>query len=171
VTRSIKEEGTTESCLIATLMKHTIAFINSFYTESIWSEKACQVLSVKVTLVQGITVRINSFFKNGNVEVGEAHGQHNLLIYSWRTWSQMGNLEHCCFSGYLVLRPLPQFLRAFSQGQMLNHTGTVPLLVLFTGVHTLHIFRFYFFLIPYLLSGSNEYLLIPWILFISTPVF
>jgi hypothetical protein len=32
------------------------------------------------------------------------------------------------FFGCLVLRPLPQFLRAFSQGQMPNHTGMVPLM-------------------------------------------
>jgi hypothetical protein len=49
VTKAIKDNKTTESCSIATLMKHTAAFIN-FYTESIWSEKACQVLCVKVTL-------------------------------------------------------------------------------------------------------------------------
>jgi hypothetical protein len=60
VTEAIKYEGTTESCSIATLMKYTLLFINSFYTESIWSEKACQVLHVKVTLVQGSTVKINS---------------------------------------------------------------------------------------------------------------
>jgi hypothetical protein len=40
-------------------MKHPLLFINPFYTESIWSEKACQVLQVKVTLVQGSTVKIN----------------------------------------------------------------------------------------------------------------
>jgi hypothetical protein len=55
-----KNGGTTESCSIATLMKHTIAIINSFYTESVWSEKVCQILYVKVTLVQGSTVKINS---------------------------------------------------------------------------------------------------------------
>jgi hypothetical protein len=60
VTEAGRDERTTESCSIATLMKHTTAFINSFYTESIWSEKACQVLRVKVTLAQGSTVKINS---------------------------------------------------------------------------------------------------------------
>jgi hypothetical protein len=35
-----RDEGTTESCSIATLMKYTLLFTNSFYTESIWSEKA-----------------------------------------------------------------------------------------------------------------------------------
>jgi hypothetical protein len=39
-----------------------------------------------------------------------------------------GTLSTFVFSGCLVLRPFPQFLRAFLQGQMLNHTGTVPLL-------------------------------------------
>jgi hypothetical protein len=34
------------------------------------------------------------------------------------------------FSGRLVLSPLLQLLGAFSQGQMPNHTGTVPLLAL-----------------------------------------
>jgi hypothetical protein len=57
VTRAIKDEGTTESCSVATLMKHNNAFINSFYTERIWPEK---VLHVKVMLVQGSTVKINS---------------------------------------------------------------------------------------------------------------
>jgi hypothetical protein len=60
VTEARRDEGTTESCSIATLMKYTLLFINSFYTKSIWSEKACQVLRVKVTLVQGSTVKINS---------------------------------------------------------------------------------------------------------------
>jgi hypothetical protein len=84
VTKAVKEWGTTESYSIATLVKHTTVFINSFYTESIWSEKACQVLRVKITLVQGSTVKFNSLlylFKNGNREAGEAHSQHNLLIY------------------------------------------------------------------------------------------
>jgi hypothetical protein len=66
-----------------------------------------------------------SFLKQEQ-ETGEAHSQHNLLIYIWRTRSHLGNLEHCCFSGRLVLRPLPQFLGAFSQSQMPNHTSTVP---------------------------------------------
>jgi hypothetical protein len=70
-----------------------------------------------------------SFLKQEQ-ETGEAHSQHNLLIYIWRTRSHLGNLEHCCFSGRLVLRPLPQFLGAFSQSQMPNHTSTVPLLAL-----------------------------------------
>jgi hypothetical protein len=60
VTEAGRDEETTESCSIATLMKYTLLFINSFYTESIWSEKACQVLHVKVTLAQGSTVKINS---------------------------------------------------------------------------------------------------------------
>jgi hypothetical protein len=38
-------------------MKYTLLFINSFYTESIWSEIACQVSCVKVTLAQGNTVK------------------------------------------------------------------------------------------------------------------
>jgi hypothetical protein len=58
VTGAIKDEGTTESCSVATLMKHTTAFIYSFFKESLWSEKAHQVLHVKVT--QGSTVKINS---------------------------------------------------------------------------------------------------------------
>jgi hypothetical protein len=60
VTKARRDEGTTESCSIATLMKYTLLFINSFYTESIWSEKACQAFRVKVTLAQGSTVKINS---------------------------------------------------------------------------------------------------------------
>jgi hypothetical protein len=60
VTEAKRDEGTTESCSIVTLMKYTLLFINSFYTESIWSEKACQVLQVKVTLAQGSIVNINS---------------------------------------------------------------------------------------------------------------
>jgi hypothetical protein len=64
-------------------------------------------------------------FKNRNREAGEAHGQHNLLIYIWRTRSHLGNLEHCCFSRRLVLRFLPLFFGVFSQGQIPNHTGTV----------------------------------------------
>jgi hypothetical protein len=48
VTEAVKDEGTTETCPIATLMKHPLLFINSFYTESICSEKACQALHVKV---------------------------------------------------------------------------------------------------------------------------
>jgi hypothetical protein len=60
VTEAGRDAGTTESCSIATLMKCTLLFINSFYTESIWSEKACQVLHVKFTLAQGSTVKINS---------------------------------------------------------------------------------------------------------------
>jgi hypothetical protein len=47
----------------------------------------------------------------------------------WRTLSTV------VFSGHLVLRPLPQVLRAFSQGQMLNHTGTVPLLAPTTHIY------------------------------------
>jgi hypothetical protein len=69
------DEGTTESCSIATLMKCTLIFTNSFYTESMWSGKACQVLCVKVTLAQGSSVKINSLlclFQNGNREAGEA---------------------------------------------------------------------------------------------------
>jgi hypothetical protein len=60
VTKAERDEVTTESCSIATLMKYTLLCINSFYTESIWSEKAWQVLRVKVTLAQGCTVKINS---------------------------------------------------------------------------------------------------------------
>jgi hypothetical protein len=60
VTEAGKDEGTTESWSIATLMKYTLIFINSFYTESIWSEKACQILCAKVTLAQGSMVKINS---------------------------------------------------------------------------------------------------------------
>jgi hypothetical protein len=60
VTEAIKDEGTTEYCSIDTLMKQTTAFINSFYVDSIWSEKTCQVLCVKVTFEQGNTVKINS---------------------------------------------------------------------------------------------------------------
>jgi hypothetical protein len=60
VTKARRDEGTTESCSIATLMKYTLLFINSFYKERVWSEKACQVLHIKVTLAQGSTVKINS---------------------------------------------------------------------------------------------------------------
>jgi hypothetical protein len=60
VTEAGRDEATTESCSIVTLMKYTLLFINSFYTKYIWSEKACQVLCVKVTLAQGSTVKINS---------------------------------------------------------------------------------------------------------------
>jgi hypothetical protein len=60
VTEAIKDEGTTESCSIATLMKYTLLLTNSFYTESIWSEKAFQKLLVKVTLAQGSAIKINS---------------------------------------------------------------------------------------------------------------
>jgi hypothetical protein len=45
------------------------------------------------------------------------------------------NLKHCCCSGHLVLRPLPQFLGAFLQGQMPNHTGNGPLLALTLEIH------------------------------------
>jgi hypothetical protein len=63
VIRAKKDEGTIESCLIATLMKITSAFYRLvFFTESISSEKACQVLLVKVILVPGSTVNINSIF-------------------------------------------------------------------------------------------------------------
>jgi hypothetical protein len=57
-----KDEGTIELCSIATLMKITSAFYKQFYffTESIWSEKSCQVLHVKFTLVQRSTVNMNS---------------------------------------------------------------------------------------------------------------
>jgi hypothetical protein len=41
-----------------------------------------------------------------------------------------GTLSTVVFSGRLVLRPFPQLLRSFSQGQMPNHTGMVPLLAL-----------------------------------------
>jgi hypothetical protein len=58
VTEAIKDEGTAESCSIATLMKHPLLFINSFFAESIWSEKACRVLHIKVTLAQGSTVKL-----------------------------------------------------------------------------------------------------------------
>jgi hypothetical protein len=58
VTKAIKDEGTTESCSTANLMKHPLLFMNSFYTESIWTEKACQVLCVKVTLAQRSTVKL-----------------------------------------------------------------------------------------------------------------
>jgi hypothetical protein len=127
---SHKDEGTTEFCSIATLIKHTTAFINSFYTESIWSEKACQVLCVKVTLVQESTVKISSLLcllQNRNREAGEAHSQQNFLIYNWRTWSQLGTLNtvflDVCLShkaryqhtqAQSGLRLLPQFLGAFS---------------------------------------------------------
>jgi hypothetical protein len=129
MTEAIKDEVTTESCSIATLMKHPLLFINSFYTESIWSEKVCQVLCVKFTLVQGSTVKINR-------EVGEAHGQHSFLIYIWRTWSHLGTLNTVFLDVWLShkaryqltqarsgLRLLLQFLGAFSQGQMLTHIG------------------------------------------------
>jgi hypothetical protein len=53
-----RDEGTTESCSIATLMKYMLLFINSSYTESIWSEKACQVLRVKVTLAQEAQLKL-----------------------------------------------------------------------------------------------------------------
>jgi hypothetical protein len=39
-------------------MKYTLLFINSFYTESIWSEKARQVLHVKVTLAQEAQLKL-----------------------------------------------------------------------------------------------------------------
>jgi hypothetical protein len=42
----------------------------------------------------------------------------------------LGNLKHCCFAGHRVLRPLSQFLGAFSQDMMPNHTDMVPLLTL-----------------------------------------
>jgi hypothetical protein len=58
VTGAIKDEGTIESCSIATLLKITSAFYKLFFTENIWLEKACQVLHVKVTLVQGSIVKI-----------------------------------------------------------------------------------------------------------------
>jgi hypothetical protein len=37
-------------------------------------------------------------------------------------------LSTILFSECLILRPLPQFLRAFSQGPIPNHAGMVPLL-------------------------------------------
>jgi hypothetical protein len=49
VTRAEKDEGTIELCSIATLMKIISAFYKLLFTESIWSEKACRVLHVKVT--------------------------------------------------------------------------------------------------------------------------
>jgi hypothetical protein len=132
--KAITDEVTTESCSIATLMKHPLLFINSFYKESIWSEKACQVLCVKFTFVQGSTVKINR-------ETGEAHSQHNFLTYIWRTQSHLGTLNtvflDICISHkarYQLtqaksgLRLLPQFLGAFSQGQMPHTSGKVPLL-------------------------------------------
>jgi hypothetical protein len=61
VTGAVKDEGTTESCSTATLMSITSTFYKLLFSESIWSEKACQVLCVKVTLVQGSTVKINTF--------------------------------------------------------------------------------------------------------------
>jgi hypothetical protein len=98
-------------------MKYTFLFINSFYTDSIWSEKACQVLHVKVTLAQGSTVKVNSLLcllKNRNREAREAHGQHKLSYLQLKDTKPSGNLEYC-FSGCL----------AFSQGQIPTHTGTV----------------------------------------------
>jgi hypothetical protein len=43
-------------------MKYTLLFINSFYTESIWSEKACQVLCVKFTLAKGTQLKLTLFY-------------------------------------------------------------------------------------------------------------
>jgi hypothetical protein len=60
-------------------MKRTTAFINYFYTESLWSEKACQVLHVKVTLAQGSTVKITLCyvsFKTGT----EKQEKHTISI-------------------------------------------------------------------------------------------
>jgi hypothetical protein len=39
VTEAIKDEGTTESCSIATLMNHTTAFINSFFQRAFGQKK------------------------------------------------------------------------------------------------------------------------------------
>jgi hypothetical protein len=57
-------------------MKYTLLFINSFYTESIWSEKACQVLCVKVTLAQLKLAVCYVFFKMST----EKQEQHTVSI-------------------------------------------------------------------------------------------
>jgi hypothetical protein len=58
--------------------------MNCFFTESIWSEKACQVLCVNVTLVQEAQLKLALCYvslKMGTERAGEAHGQYNFLIY------------------------------------------------------------------------------------------
>jgi hypothetical protein len=73
----------------------------------------------------------------------EHYVRHNFLIYIWRTRSHLGTLNTVFLDVWLShkaryqltqarsgLRLLPQFLGAFSQGQMLTHTGKVPLLAL-----------------------------------------
>jgi hypothetical protein len=57
-----KDEETIKLCSIATLLKITSVFISCFYTENLWSGKACQVLCVKVTLLQRSTVNIHFIF-------------------------------------------------------------------------------------------------------------
>jgi hypothetical protein len=99
-------------------MKYTLLFINSFYTESIWSEKASQVLCVKVALVQGSTVKINSLSPQKWEQRSRRRTRSAYLSYlHLKDMKPSGKLEYC-FSGHL----------AFSQGQIPTHTGKVPLL-------------------------------------------
>jgi hypothetical protein len=60
-------------------------FINSFYTKSIWSEKACQVLLVKVALAQEAQLKLTLCyvsFKAGTEKKNKHMGNITFLFIS-----------------------------------------------------------------------------------------
>jgi hypothetical protein len=58
VTGAVKGEGTTESCSIATLMKHTSAFYKLLFHREHLVRKSMPSITFKVTLAQGSTVKL-----------------------------------------------------------------------------------------------------------------